>query len=932
MKQGTDSTQTFQTTAEIILNGLNSQEKSSPVQTRQLINKLEDLHKQAEQKNEQLIYRLRESESRQKKYLAQINSVPAGFFIFNERGQILSANQAATGILEEEQDNLYKKLFYNFLSTESKTVFRLHLRNTFLENTTQTCELILKTNYRSPSVFLIKSRSYKRAYEDNRECYSVLVDYPENRRSDDVLLENLERLASIIEDQTELICRWSPFKKISFVNNSYCRYFNKKPEALIGTNFNAFIVEKDKDKLEKSLMMLSPDNPLNIIEFRVVLPYGEIKWQQWTNKVLYDKSGNVLEYQSVGRDITKQKRSEESLRISEERYRLAVENSPNQIFSVNRNGLLISWNKASEGLFGHKREILGQSFTQLLFSSEESNEIQNMVHQVFEGKSFNINELILKSYDGTKKYMMVRLYPLVGSAEKIYACVFTATDLTERKKIELALRKSEELQRALFTSSVDPILIIDTNFKTIAVNPALEKLLGYSAAELRRNTFPPQSTFDESLIKSWIEKCKKGEGVSGYETNIQSRTGELIPVSMTISPIKNVKGELRYISFWVRDIKERKRIQEALHVSEERMRLLLQSAEDIVMMQNLEGKILYYNGATKYGLTPGEVVGKSPYEFFEKDLAVILEKHVSDVALTSKPKISEDEIIWQGEKMCFSNLLSPVKDDAGNVVAVTIISRNITDKKKAEDGLLESKMKLQELNASKDKFFSIVAHDLRSPFQGLIGFSNLLLEDYKSLDREEIRQYVEHISNSTKNLYKLLENLLEWSRLQTGRKEFYPQKIDLCETVDSELKLMRGLAVNKNISLTNLIAADTRVTADKNMLTSILENLITNAIKFTNKGGDVKIFNGFIEDMIEVVVQDNGVGIHPDDVKKLFRIDQQHSTEGTENERGTGLGLMLVKEFVEKQGGTIKIESQLNIGTKLIFTLPKALNPITVDT
>jgi PAS domain S-box-containing protein len=826
---------------------------------------------------------------------------------------------------------LYKRLFYNYLSTESKSVFRLHLRNTFLGNSIQTSELILKTNYRNPSVFLIKSRSYKRADDENRECYSILIDYPENRRSDDVLLENLDRLAAIIEDQTELICRWSPVKKISFVNNSYCRYFNKKSEELIGTDFNAFIVDKDKDKLEKSLSMLSPDNSLNIIDFRVILPYGEVKWQQWTNKALFDRLGNIIEYQSVGRDITKQKRSEESLRISEERYRLAVENSPNQIFSVNRNGYIIAWNKACEDLFHHNKEILGQSFTQLLYSPEEMIEIQNLVQQVFEGKTFDINELVLKSKDGTKKYMMVRLYPLIGNEEKIYACVFTATDLTERKKIELALRKSEELQRALFTGSVDPILITDVNFNTIGVNPALEKLLGYSADELRRSKFPPNSSFDPLLVKSWIEKCKSGEGVSGYEINIISSEGELIPVSMTISPIKNVKGELRYISFWLRDIKERKRIQEALRISEERMRLLLQSAEDIVLMQNLEGKILYYNGATKYGLTPGEVVGKSPYEFFEKDLAEILEKHVKEVAITSKPKISEDEFTWQGEKMCFSNLLSPVKDDEGNVIAVTIISRNITDKKKVEDALLKSKIQLQELNASKDKFFSIVAHDLKSPFQGLIGFSNLLLEDYKSLDREEIRQYVENISNSTKNLYKLLENLLEWSRLQTGRKEYYPQKVDLYETVDSELKLLYNNAASKNIILSNLISEDTRITADKNMLTSILENLISNAIKFTGDGGEVKVFNRYQEDMIAVIIQDNGVGIRPEDLEKLFRIDQQHSTEGTAHERGTGLGLMLAKEFVEKQGGTIKIESEFTVGTKVTFTLPRAVNTITVD-
>lgn len=932
MKQGSDLAQTFRTTAEMILNGLHNLDKFTREEKLQLLNKLEELNRQTEKKNEQLVERLNVSNSEKNEYQSLVNHAPAAFFIFNERGQILNANASGAKILEESPTGLYKKLFYNYLSTESKSVFRMHLRDTFLGNTTQTSELILKTSYRSPSVYLIKSINAVTAGKTNDECYSVLVDYPENRKTDVVLLENLERLAQIIEDQTELICRWSLLNKISFVNKSYCRYFKKKAEDLVGTDFNTFIVERDRIKLEQSLIMLSPDNPINTLELRVVLPFGEVKWQQWTTKALFDISGNIIEYQSVGRDITNQKRSEESLRISEERYRLAVENSPNQILSVNKNNLIISWNKACEELFGYGREILGQPFSQLTVSETDTEDINVKIQQVFEGKTFNINELVLKNKSESKKFMMLRMYPLIGNEDKIYSCVFIATDLTERKKIELALRKSEELQRALFTGSVDPIIITDINFKTIAANPALEKLIGYNSDELRSFTFPPNTSFDASLIKNWLDKCKSGEGVSEFETYINSRTGNSIPVSMTISPIKNAKGELRYISFWLRDISERKRIQEALRISEERMRLLLQSAEDIVLMQDLEGNVLYYNGATKYGLTPGEVVGRSLYDFFEKDLASVLGKHVMEVASTSKALISEDEFIWQGEKLCFSNLLSPVKDESGKTIAVTIISRNITDKKKAEDALIESKIKLQEMNASKDKFFSIVAHDLKSPFQGLIGFSNLLLEDYKSLDREEIREYVENINSSTKNLYKLIENLLEWSRIQTGRKEYFPQKIDLYETVESEMRLFKNNAVNKNITLTNLVSAETRVTADKNMLTSILENLLSNAIKFTRTGGEIKIFNNHVNNMIEVVVQDNGVGIRPDDLQKLLRIDQQHSTEGTAQERGTGLGLMLVKEFIEKQNGTIRIESELNAGTSVIFTLPRAVNPITVDT
>lgn len=281
---------------------------------------------------------------------------------------------------------------------------------------------------------------------------------------------------------------------------------------------------------------------------------------------------------------------------------------------------------------------------------------------------------------------------------------------------------------------------------------------------------------------------------------------------------------------------------------------------------------------------------------------------------------------------------TPVFDPNNNLLGSLHIARDITTQKESEAKLKEYNNELKELNHNKDKFFSIVAHDLRSPFQGMLGFTDLILEDIDTLTKEEIKDYVQKVHDSSYSTFTLLENLLNWSRLQTGRMQNKPSTLVVIDEVAAIMSLLESNAAGKNILLNNEIDPSYKVKADQQMVHSILLNLTTNAIKFSFPGGRVT-FNARIVELndehsesinpdssvcLEISISDNGVGMTGEVLDKLFSVESHFTLAGTANEQGAGLGLILVKEMTEKQGGKLKVTSEVNKGSVFSFTLPLA--------
>ncbi len=256
---------------------------------------------------------------------------------------------------------------------------------------------------------------------------------------------------------------------------------------------------------------------------------------------------------------------------------------------------------------------------------------------------------------------------------------------------------------------------------------------------------------------------------------------------------------------------------------------------------------------------------------------------------------------------------------------VVMILRDISAQKQAEKRLEGATEALKQSNSTKDKFFSIISHDLRSPINGILNYAEILSNESDVLSKEEIKEFSDYIYDIARNTIGLLNNLLEWSRLQSGKITFQPGMVRLNDLVNNTISLVTHNSLAKKISISNLIQKEILIPADENMLSSIFLNLIGNAIKFTNNGGRIIISTEDRGEFTQICISDNGIGMGEESVRKLFAPDVMFTTLGTAKEKGTGLGLMLCKEFVKFHEGSIWAESNIGKGTCFYFTLSKSI-------
>lgn len=247
----------------------------------------------------------------------------------------------------------------------------------------------------------------------------------------------------------------------------------------------------------------------------------------------------------------------------------------------------------------------------------------------------------------------------------------------------------------------------------------------------------------------------------------------------------------------------------------------------------------------------------------------------------------------------------------------------------AEEALKMSEAKLIELNATKDKFFNIVAHDLKNPFTSLLGSTELLYDNIQKMDVQTIKKLARILNESAKSGYSILLNLLDWSRSQTGQIKFNPEKINLREIIQENFSDIYLFSTSKAIKVSTHVKEDVFIFADKNMVNTILRNLLSNAVKFTSRNGSVRVGAKIDDKEVIISVEDTGTGISKENINKLFRLDTKYSVPGTDKETGTGLGLKLCKEFIEKMNGTISVKSIENKGSQFIFSIPaiSSINP-----
>jgi PAS domain S-box-containing protein len=647
-----------------------------------------------------------------------------------------------------------------------------------------------------------------------------------------------------------------------------------------------------------------------------------------------DEKRNQIVVKSV--DVTDKIHFEDGLKSSLKSLRDILIKSPSMICNIDPDGQILFVNSSfQEFLELSEEELLAKSFYELIDSEFLENNVFDLT-SLINDETKQI-DLPLKTKSGKLVILRGSFYPIKDSEGRIqhFSCFFTKTE-DHQFNIE-----SPNLYNSLVESAYDGIAL-GCEGKIITANQSFANIFGYNDRQELVNIAFIELASNDDIIKvaeyfRMLERKK--ETPAKFDFLGKKKDGGNIHTELSIGSFEFDKKN--YVVMIARDVTERIRTQRAIRESEEKYRNITENIDDFLFTFERTGLALRPIFCTS---SIQKVTGYTQAEFLTDSKMFLKSIHPSDFTqikpklinlLKSRIQLSgefEFRIInKQGNIVWVRTKINLVRSGTGRIQKIFGLVSDVTFRKHAEEELKKSTQNLIKLNETKDRFISIISHDLRTPFSSILGFTDLLAND-EGLTEDERKQYVKYIQESSRSMLALVNSLLDWTRLQTGRIKFEPQKIDISKIVLDSVNALSGSAIQKEIEIVSLLNQSLYLFVDKNLITQVFNNLISNAIKFTNKGGFIRISSEAIINsrFVNFSVKDTGIGIKEDDLVKLFSVDAKFTSEGTAGERGSGLGLSLVKEIIEKHGGTISVESEYGKGTEFIFTLPIASSNILI--
>ena len=500
------------------------------------------------------------------------------------------------------------------------------------------------------------------------------------------------------------------------------------------------------------------------------------------------------------------------------------------------------------------------------------------------------------------------------------------TKILERSRNEEEIKSKNESLHGILESTGDGIVVIDNDNNILHCN---RLFAGYCNESVDTLLHANGNLALKSILKqmhqpdAFLEKVRSlFKSVETNVGNVYFKDGRIFECTSHPLIIDNaVVGRV----WGFRDITALKKAEDSVIESQSLYHDLLETSLNMIFQSDAEGRYVYLNSEWEnvFGYKTSEMLGKKYSDFIAPELVDRDYQEFQRLLLGNQVRNYETTHIGKdGRRIELLFNSKYLIDPQGKVVGIRGSAIDITSRKKQQVELEKMNRELKDLNATKDKFFSIIAHDLRGQFNGLLGFSEILSDPDQDLTQQQVKQLSGNLHAMLKNQYNLLQNLLEWARIQRGSIHCVPETVNLCRIVDNIYGLLAVQMIKKGIQFSNTVAESVQVKADVHMLQSMLQNIFTNALKFSHKGGHILVHAEQEKDFIRIRVQDNGVGMSKEVLSNILKLDSVYTSKGTDGEKGTGLGVVLIKEMAEKQGGWISIESVENEGTTFNVYLP----------
>ncbi len=736
----------------------------------------------------------------------------------------------------------------------------------------------------------------------------------ENFDESKLLLKEAQAMAAISVWEFDFATR--KLKRVEGANK-----LNVLEDELSLESFITRIHPDDKYIIDQMWTMVNERQNSFSVELRIKKLNGEYGYFQVKGRLICFNNEPVRMI-GVIMDLSDRKLAERHLLEKEQMFRALFDSNIDPVCIVNANDLtIVDANPSFVNLYGYQLdELRGQFYTNISLQPQDTlmaieiarqkgkHWVHNRVHKNKWGESILLEGSIIRH--------------AVNGHEMLF---ILSHDITRRKMAEVELHSREQKLSAFFENNLLGLGETNISKQWVSVNQKLCELTGYTFEELKlltwnQITHPQDLDYELRKFNSLLTHEKSSYIV---EKRIITKSGEEVFCKVSVSSVKGTTGAISHFIHLVEDISDKKAFEDELKLSQRR----LKQAQSIAMI----GSMWFYPNSEIVRLSdearkilgiPSTSINVTRRDLFKMSIPSEMGRFIDVIC-----KLEGNERVQGNFNQTFITPKGDVKrlllnfgvsERNSEVVEIIVTLSDITQIKEAE-------MALAEANALKDQLLSLIGHDLRSPISAISQLTEYLMVNIQSLKQDELHEIIESLQLTANSTYNLLEELLQWSRSHQ-KQDVKPEIFKLAASINDIITLNRSNADAKGLNLLSNIPENALVVADQDMFKTVLRNLVSNAIKFTPEGGTIMVLCELLPNFVTVSVFDTGNGIKPEIVSKLFEDTFIHSSLGTRNEKGFGLGLKMVKKYVEKNGGTIHVESIEGQGSTFHFTIPRAFD------